>query len=220
MLRRLGIPDHLYTDILTSGEATWLALRNRTDPWFARLGTRVYHIGPERDQNVMEALGLTCVAAPRQADFVLNTGPDDDTIDPFDLQGFVPELDACLAAGLPMICANPDLIVVRAGVRLLCAGTLAEYYSRSGGDVYALGKPHDQIYRMALDRLGVSRERVLAVGDSLHTDIAGAARAGLDSVWVLGGIHHDEVGDYAEKAEALARDGGLRPTFMIDRLVW
>jgi HAD superfamily hydrolase (TIGR01459 family) len=220
MLRRLGIADHLYTDILTSGEATWLALRGRTDPWFARLGARVYHIGPQRDRNVMDGLGLTQVATPRDADFVLNTGPDDDTTDPCDLDAFIPELDACLSARLPMICANPDLVVYRAGVRLLCAGSLAAYYSGAGGEVRLLGKPHLPIYRMALDCLGVSPERVLAIGDSLHTDIAGAAMAGLDSVWVLGGIHHEEVGGDTENANALALDGGFQPTFLIDRLVW
>jgi HAD superfamily hydrolase (TIGR01459 family) len=76
-LRRIGIADALYTHILTSGEATWQALKDRTDPWFASLGPRVYHLGPARDRGVLDELGLEIVPEPNKADFVLNTGPDD-----------------------------------------------------------------------------------------------------------------------------------------------
>jgi len=220
MLRRLGIADDLYSAILTSGEATWLALRDRADPWFARLGTRVYHLGPQRDRNVLEGLGLTRVARPCEAEFVLNTGPDDDTTDPRDLASFIPELENCLRSQLPMICANPDLVVIRAGVRLLCAGALAAFYKERGGDVFSLGKPDPAIYQMALDCLAVVPGRILAIGDSLHTDIAGAAAIGLDSVWVLGGIHREEIGGNSEYAKAIAMKYQLRPTFLLDRLVW
>ena len=76
-MRRMGIPDDLYTDILTSGEAVRRALRRPPDLWWAELGQRVFHLGPERDRGVMEGLALTKVAEPAEANFVLNTGPDD-----------------------------------------------------------------------------------------------------------------------------------------------
>ena len=220
MLRRMGVNDTLYTAILTSGEATWLALRDRTDPWFARLGQRVYHIGPQRDRNVLEGLHLAVVAHPHEADFVVNTGPDDDRLDPGTLEHFLPELAACLAARLPMICANPDLVVMRDGVRLLCAGSLAQHYTAAGGDVVSLGKPDAAIYRMALDELGVPAKRVLAVGDSLRTDIAGAAGVGIDSLWVLGGIHEEALRGDDETASAEAAAQGLAPVAMLSRLAW
>ncbi len=220
MLQRMGVEDRLYTDILTSGEATWLALRDRIDPWFARLGTRAYHLGPMRDRNVLDGLGLTVVALPSEAEFVLNTGPDDDVADPRALATFEPELQACLAAGLPMICANPDLVVMRGGTRILCAGALAEYYDEHGGDVAWLGKPDPAIYRLALDMMGLPPARVLAIGDSLHTDIAGAAGAGLDSVWVLGGIHAEALGGNAEAALGAVRERALAPIAMIERFAW
>ncbi len=220
LLRRIGVHDHLYQHILTSGEATWLALRDRTDPWFARLGTSVYHLGPQRDRNVMEGLGLTIVVTPEEADFVINTGPDDDTQDPRELATFVPELQACLNAKLPMICANPDRVVMRAGIRILCAGALAEAYQTMGGDVFSLGKPDPAIYRMALNMLNAPPSRVLAIGDSLHTDIAGAKSAGIDSLWILGGIHWDEFsGDFAA-ANAAAAEQALAPKFVAERLTW
>jgi len=220
MLRRMGIPDRLYTAILTSGEATWLALRDRTDPWFARLGTRVYHLGPARDRNVLDGLGLTVVPRPDQAEFVLNTGPDDDVSDPRDLATFVPELEACFQAGLKMICANPDLVVMRAGLRILCAGALAQHYQTLGGDVMYLGKPDPAIYRLALAELGLAASRVLAIGDSLHTDIAGAAGAGIDSLWVLGGIHWESLAENPSAAPHAAAEHGLSPRFTLPLLAW
>jgi HAD superfamily hydrolase (TIGR01459 family) len=220
MLRNLGIADSLYTAILTSGEATWLALRDRTDPWFARLGTRVYHLGPQRDRNVLDGLGLTISTTPEDAEFMVNTGPDDDSQDPRDLGTFIPELEACLRAGLPMICANPDLVVHRAGVCILCAGALAQYYQSHGGDVFSLGKPDPAMYRMALATLALPAERVLAIGDSLHTDIAGAQQAGIDSYWVLGGIHWDALASNPAAAASLAAQSGLAPKFALERLVW
>jgi HAD superfamily hydrolase (TIGR01459 family) len=218
-LRTLGVEDHFYTDILTSGEATWLALRDRADPWFARLGRRVYHLGPERDLSVLEGLSLSLVDHPSQADFLLNTGPDDQR-ESQGIASFVPELEACLHRRLPMICANPDLEIVRGGVRILCAGALAEYYEQRGGDVRSVGKPDPAIYEMAESVLGVPRCRVLAVGDSLRTDIAGAARAGIDCVWVLGGLHASMLGGGWEVVEATAADAGLDPLGAVQSLAW
>ena len=220
MLRRMGVDDALYAAILTSGEATWLALRDRTNPWFARLGQRVYHIGPQRDRNVLEGLNLSVAGHPHEAEFVVNTGPDDDRLDPGTLEHFLPELAACLDARLPMICANPDLVVMRDGVRLLCAGSLARHYAAAGGDVVSLGKPDAAIYRMALDTLGVPAGKVMAIGDSLHTDIAGAAGAGIDSLWVLDGIHGEALQGNDAAASTEAAEQRLAPVAMLDRLVW
>jgi HAD superfamily hydrolase (TIGR01459 family) len=215
-LRGLGVDDPLYTHVLTSGEATWLALRDRADPWFAALGHRVYHLGPRRDRGVIEGIGLTLVDRPGDADFVLNTGPDDER-DTAGLEQFTGELRDCLAAGLKMICANPDLEIVRGGARILCAGALAEWYAAQGGEVRSIGKPDPAIYAQALAMLGVQPHRVLAVGDSLRTDIAGAAAAGIDSLWIVGGIHAEELhGDPAVTAAA----AGLSPHAMMQKLIW
>jgi HAD superfamily hydrolase (TIGR01459 family) len=218
-LRSLGIADTLYTGILTSGEATWLALRDRHDPWFARLGDRVYHLGPERDRSVIEGLELRLTGDPGQADFVLNTGPDDHR-NGQSLDDFTAELEACRDAGLAMICANPDLEIVRGGVRILCAGALAAYYAAHGGDVRTIGKPDPQIYDQALAMLDVPRSRVLAVGDSLRTDIAGAAASGIDAVWVLGGIHAEALGSNPNTAELMAAQAGLSPLAAMQAFTW
>lgn len=218
-LRNMGIPDELYSGIVTSGEATHRALEERSDAWFARLGHKVFFLGPDRDHNIIEDVSLTQVDAPDQADFVVVAGPDD--LDgPSDIADHDPILRACHAAGLPMICANPDLEIVRDGVRIICAGTLAEHYASLGGDVKWMGKPDAAIYAPVLAMLGVPAGRVVGVGDALRTDIAGAAAAGLASCWVLGGIHSEEVGEDRVRAEAAARAAGLSPDFFVPSFDW
>ncbi len=219
MLADMGLAEDLYAGLLTSGEAAHLALRDRTDPWFAALGDRVWHLGPERDRNLMDGLGLQEMATPGEAQFVLNTGPDDHR-GPTSVAAFEDVLQDCARHGLPMLCANPDLEVIRGGVRIVCAGALAERYQQLGGAVRSLGKPDPAIYGPVLATLGTPRERTLAVGDSLRTDIAGAAAAGIDSCWVLGGVHAEALGEDHGAAAIKAETAGLRPVAMVPRFVW
>jgi HAD superfamily hydrolase (TIGR01459 family) len=224
MMRRMGIEDALYTDILTSGEAVRRALSSPPDLWWAELGQRVYHLGPQRDRPVLEGLPLTVVPDPADADFVLNTGPDDHR-NPTDMAEFEGVLQACAAARLKMICGNPDLEVIRGGVRVLCAGSLAVRYRELGGDVRSLGKPDPAIYQPVLQQIGIPPERVLAVGDSLHTDIAGAAGVDLAACWVLNGIHGAALSNGAggfdtARAEMLAKAAGVSPIATLPRFAW
>ncbi len=191
-MRRMGIPDDLYTDILTSGEAVRRALQRPPDLWWAELGQRVFHLGPERDRGVIEGLPLTKVDTTRRRQFRAEHRPGrpPQSHRPGRVRG-----RCCRTARdhqLPMICANPDLQVIRGGVRVLCAGALAVRYQELGGDVRSLGKPDPAIYQPVLQLLGLPVERVLAVGDALHTDIAGAA--GVDIASLLGAGRHPRRG--------------------------
>ncbi|MFT9258300.1 MAG: TIGR01459 family HAD-type hydrolase [Acetobacter sp.] len=218
-LEGFGVSTALYDGIMTSGEETHRLLRERTDPWFARLGGTMLHIGGTYDQELYDDLGLRRVTSAREADFVMNTGPDLDrgvaSLDPY-----LPELQTCLARGLPMICANPDMIVVKGGVRQICAGALAASYAEQGGDVCWIGKPYPRVYEPVLSMLDMPREKILAIGDALETDIKGAAAAGVDSLWILGGIHQEMIGNDANLATAEAHAAGLRPVAALPRLVW
>ena len=218
-LRSMAIGDELYDGVMTSGEATHLMLRDRPDPWWQSLGRRGFHLGPHRDRNVVAGLPIELVASPADAGFVLNTGPDDEA-DPTDPAVFDPVLDACAAARLPMICANPDLEVIRGGVRVVCAGTLALRYAARGGDVRSLGKPDPAIYGPVLDILATPRARTLAVGDALRTDIAGAQAAGIDSCWVLGGLHGEHLRGGTAQVEAEAASAGLCPVAALHAFMW
>jgi HAD superfamily hydrolase (TIGR01459 family) len=218
-MRGMGIADDLYTGILTSGEAAHGLLRDRPDGWFRALGERVFHLGPERDRNVMEGLPLQRVAEPAMAQFVLNTGPDD-TLGPTDPAPYDPILRACRAAGLSMICANPDLEVIRGGTRVICAGLLAQRYEVLGGSVRWIGKPDPAVYAPVLDMLDLPKSRVLAVGDALRTDVAGATSVGIDACWVLGGIHAEELGDDPARIQAAASAASLAPVATIPAFIW
>ncbi|HEY0182840.1 MAG TPA: TIGR01459 family HAD-type hydrolase [Rhodopila sp.] len=224
MMRRMGIDDALYTGILTSGEAVRRALRDPPDLWWAELGPRVFHLGPLRDRPVLEGLPYTVTTSPADADFVLNTGPDDHR-NPSDMAEFEPVLVECARYHMKMICANPDLEVIRGGVRVLCAGALALRYQELGGDVRSLGKPDPAIYQPVLEQLGLPPVDVLAVGDSLRTDIAGAVGVDLAACWVLDGVHGASLrmpnGSFdTTKAEAAAREAGVRPMATLPRFVW
>jgi HAD superfamily hydrolase (TIGR01459 family) len=202
-LTEIGIPERLYRAIHSSGEEVWQHLKHRDDPFYATLGPRCCFIGPTRDLGMAEGLGLTRVDEPANADFVLNTGPWgwDETTEKYE-----PILQAARARDLPMVCANADLVVIHRGRRIICAGALAERYETLGGRVRWHGKPFPSVYASCLALLGIAdRRRILAVGDSLRTDIAGARSAGIDSVWIVGGIHAEELGLQAGEGLERAR---------------
>ncbi len=223
-LRSLGLPGSAYDVVLSSGEATHLALRHPPDAWHAGLGAHVYHLGPERDDDVLDDLDLIRVETPEQADFVLNTGIDAPTET---LADYEPILTRCLKARLPMICANPDLIVTVGDTMAICAGALAEPYAARGGDVRYHGKPHAPIYELMFRQAGLDNaKRVVAVGDSLRTDIAGARAAGMPSILVTSGIHREELGaawgerPNVEALEAVLRSAPARPDYLMTALRW
>jgi HAD superfamily hydrolase (TIGR01459 family) len=220
----IGITADLYDDLHSSGEEAWRLMRERSDPAYAALGRRVCVIGPERDRDLLDDLDLEVAVSPINASFLLATGLAHaaETVADYEQA-----LAAGAAHGRPMVCANPDLEVVRAGVREFCAGALAARYEALGGVVRYVGKPHPAVYHTCLARLGtVARSRILAVGDSLRTDVAGAAGVGVDSLLVLGGIHAEELAagadsgpDPARLAAACAR-AGQWPTYAVPAFAW
>ena len=213
----LGIGRELYDHLLTSGEAVYGALARRDDPAFAALGRRLYHMGPRQDDSVFA--GLDYQTAPLdQADFILDTGPwGEETV-----EDFLPALRHGVERGLPLICANPDRAVVRAGRAFPCAGALADCYVQMGGRAIWRGKPDIAIYREALALLGTLPDRTLCIGDGMPTDIQGAVAAGLDSVLVTRGIHGAELGTGLDQARlaVLAGRFGFAPTAAVEEFVW
>jgi HAD superfamily hydrolase (TIGR01459 family) len=189
--RELGILPQHYDHLMSSGEETWRHLKARSDPWYRALGRRCFHLGPARDLGMREGLDETFVEALADADFILVTGilRSEDRIEDYE-----PFLGEALSRGLPMVCANPDLVVVRGETIELCAGTVADRYAEMGGDLRYHGKPHAPIYRTCLELFdGIAPERILAVGDSLRTDVAGARGVGVAALFVASGIHAREL---------------------------
>jgi len=223
-LDELGFARDLYDAVMTSGQQTWRHLKDRPDEWYQGLGQACYMLGPEKDKGILDGLELNRVASLDQASFILNTGADfGETLDQYE-----PLLRDGVARGLPMICANPDLVVIHQGNREICAGALAAHYESLGGTVRYHGKPHADVYEVCFN-LMPSRPaagRTLGIGDSLRTDIAGARAAGIDSLFVIGGIHAQELGvaegdvPPVERLTALCRAADLLPTHAVGRFVW
>ena len=218
-LDRLGVPRTAYDAIVTSGDVTRALLASQA-------GRSVFHLGPDRDRGVFEA-APPGFATPRfapieVADLVVNTGLFDDlTETPADYDVM---LRGLRQRGVPMICANPDLMVERGNKLLYCAGALAQSYEAIGGRVLYAGKPHPPIYERAFDLiakakgLAVGQRRILAIGDGLHTDMAGAEAAGLDAVFIPSLLHMPNLahagGETAISSagiSALFNDGAFQP---------
>lgn len=223
-LERAGLAGHHYDELISSGEAAFEALSFRRETWTQGLGRRIFFAGSARDPDVVEGLGLIEAADVDDADFLYSVGVDD-----FDetLDGYRDVLARAAARRLHFVCANPDLAVIHAGKRGMCAGTLAVHYESLGGPVHYFGKPYPAVYQAAFARLGIAdRSRVVAVGDSLRTDIAGARAFGFDALLVMGGMHREELGlgdghvpDEAELGRLCGRFGE-RPTAAIPAFRW
>lgn len=218
---RIGIAGTLYDELVCSGEETWRDLAAWSGPFYRDLGRRCYPLMAGRDRGMLDGLSLELVDEIARADFILATGVEG----PGErVEQFADALDTARARDLPMICANPDLVVMRGGVQEICAGALAEAYERRGGRVRYHGKPHYPVYARCFELLApIDRGRILAIGDSLRTDIAGAAGAGIDSILVTDGIHAEELGggepDDARLAGIYAQ-WRCRPTAVLRRLAY
>ncbi|CAK9041912.1 Bifunctional riboflavin kinase/FMN adenylyltransferase (Riboflavin biosynthesis protein RibF) [Includes: Riboflavin kinase (Flavokinase) [Durusdinium trenchii] len=197
-LDRLGLPREAYDAVVTSGDATRAEIERR-------LPAPAYRIGPEKDDPLFEGLNIE-FAPLEDAKFIICTGLRDDHREtPEDYREV---LSRAAGRGLPMVCANPDIVVNWGGRMIWCAGALAEVYAGFGGDVVYGGKPHAPIYRLAraaiANALGAvpDKSRILAIGDGLNTDIFGANKEGVDALFVAGdgGVH-----DGAADAETISR---------------
>ena len=219
-LDRLGLPRDAYDGIVTSGDATRAAIAQYA-------GQPALRLGPQKDDTLFEALDLSFVPL-NEARFILCTGLlDDQNETPEDYREMLTD---ARERGLPMVCANPDIIVQFGGKTLYCGGALAQLYEELGGETILCGKPHKPIYDLAAQRLteaknGQAPARILAIGDGLQTDILGANRHEIDVIFVAEGIFSEAVRN-AEgqlEAERLAQalsENGVHAKAAMERLVW
>lgn len=190
-LARIGGPADSYDAILSSGEACQRALAS------GAYGRRFHYVGPAHDLRMLTDLGLADTPLD-EADAILCAGLRDDVRE--DLAPYRPEIAAWRARRLPLLCANPDLVVDWGERRLYCAGALAQLYREAGGEVVWFGKPHratyDACFRLLAERAGrpVPPARVLAIGDGVGTDVKGGLDYGLDVLFVTGGLAAEELG--------------------------
>lgn len=215
-LRVLGVPDEAYDRIITSGDVTRGLI--------AEGPRKVFLLGPERDMPLLEGLDVE-VVGETEADSVVCTGFfDDETETPED---YTDMLKSFVARKVPMICANPDLVVERGERIIPCAGAMAAYYEQLGGEVRIAGKPHAPIYEACLAaakevRGAFAKDRVLAIGDGMPTDVKGAIASGLNLLYISGGIHVAEYTLDGQTDEALLnaylKGQGASPGWWMPRL--
>jgi HAD superfamily hydrolase (TIGR01459 family) len=221
ILDRLKVSRDAYDAITSSGDVTRGIVK-------ARLPESVFHLGPERDLSIFAGLEVR-LAAPESADYVVCSGLFDDTVET--PENYRELLGALRARSLFMVCANPDIVVERGDALVYCAGALADAYAALGGDVLYCGKPHPPIYELALATAAKlrggkmpCRRRVLAIGDSVRTDLNGAAGFGLDCMFVISGIHAEEYGSRATPdlaaLNAMFAAAGVKPRAVMRELIW
>jgi HAD superfamily hydrolase (TIGR01459 family) len=220
ILDGLNVPRAAYDAIVSSGDVTRAVIA-------ARAGKRVFHVGPERDVPMFEGLD-TPLGDVASADYVVCSGLFDDTTET--PQDYAALIATMRARELPMVCANPDVVVERGETLVYCAGAIADAYAAAGGSVLYAGKPYRPIYEQALAVAQRARgratdpARLLAIGDSVRTDLQGAAAFGIDCLFVTGGIHAEELGGRDRPNAATLGDifaaAGLAPKAVMQRLVW
>ncbi|MGH6727307.1 MAG: TIGR01459 family HAD-type hydrolase [Pseudolabrys sp.] len=214
----LHVPRETYDAIVSSGDVTRAVIE-------ARPGQKLFHLGPERDRSMFTGFA---VAPLESADYVVCSGLDNDDVETPD--DYRARLEIMLKRKLFMVCANPDVVVERGPKLVYCAGAIADLYATMGGEVLYAGKPYRPIYDMALAkaRAAAGREvpasRVLAIGDSVRTDLKGARTIGVDFLFVTSGIHAEELGgrerpDRAALAVAFAAAGEM-PKAVMRELTW
>jgi HAD superfamily hydrolase (TIGR01459 family) len=220
ILDRLEVPHSAYDAIVSSGDVARALI-------VARAGERVFHVGPERDLPMFEGLDAP-ITELEHADYAVCSGLFDDTVET--PQDYQPLVERMRARALPMICANPDVVVERGDKLVYCAGAIADLYAAAGGEVVYAGKPYRPIYEQALSVAEAARgapvahHRLLAIGDSVRTDLKGAAALGIDSLFVTAGIHAEELGERHDP-DTLALSNiftaaGVVPKAVMRRLTW
>jgi HAD superfamily hydrolase (TIGR01459 family) len=210
VLTKLGVESTLYDHVITSGEMghKWLASGEPT--W----GRHYYYIGPSKDADVIADLDFKRNDDIKTANFLLNVGFGSEEESAQDWQ---PLLRAAKGQKLPMLCLNPDFEVVKiSGERYACAGVLAADYERLGGEVKYFGKPFPEVYEQCLQLLATPKNKILAIGDGIATDIAGAVGFGIDAMLITGGILKKQ----ADGLEALCAKHNAVPRYVMPHLQW
>ena len=219
-IEKLHVPRETYDAIVSSGDVTRSVIQTRA-------GQSLFHLGPERDHSIFSGLNMR-LAPLESADYVVCSGlDDDDTETP---ENYRTRLETMLKRRLFMVCGNPDVVVERGDKLVYCAGSIADLYATMGGEVLYAGKPYRPIYDLALAKAQaaagrkVAVSRVLAIGDSVRTDLKGARTIGVDFLFVTSGIHAEELGG-RERPDSKALNAtfaaaGDRPKAVMRQLTW
>ncbi|NKB52692.1 MAG: TIGR01459 family HAD-type hydrolase [Rhizobiaceae bacterium] len=215
----LEVSRQAFDAIVTSGDVTRTLIEQTAGD--------VFLLGPDRDLPLFDGLGKNLVDAASCETIVCTGLFEDEKEVPEDHRDRLSDL---AARQIPFICANPDLVVERGERMIYCAGSLAKLYDELGGQTFVAGKPHSPIYNLAMKRLeeingtAMSQDNVIAVGDGMPTDVAGALSNGFDLLYISAGIHSTEYGPADDPNEAelekFLANHEVEPTVWMPRLSW
>ena len=220
-LNALGVVPSAYDAVVTSGDVTHDLALQQPDP-------HCFHIGAPKDEHLFQNLPVKRVALDR-ASFAICTGLHDDEVQT--AEDYREIVAALRQRNIPMICANPDLVVERGHMLIPCAGAIAALYEDIGGTVIQAGKPFPPIYAATYAKAAElldsppDKSRILAIGDAIRTDVAGAAAFGIDCVFLSEGIHaselHDAQGNLCrDRLEPFIGRQTFTPAAVMQKLIW
>ncbi|MFH1604106.1 MAG: TIGR01459 family HAD-type hydrolase [Pseudomonadota bacterium] len=224
LMEQMGFPARLIDRLVSAGEDARAAIVARSTAFHAKLGTHCYAFTRAGDRSILEGIGLSFAATVEEAEFLAAIGIDSPRRR---LADYEAQLRAARSRALPMICANPDIARFHHGELVDATGALARRYEELGGKVFYHGKPWPAIYASCLAALECCAPgRVIALGDSIEHDILGAARAGLPSAFIAGGIHAHELGAAGTKPldparwREFERRAIAKPDYWLPAFVW
>ncbi len=203
-LKRMKMKEKFLSKVITSGEAAMHAINQN------KYGKKFYHLGPSRDQSIFEKI-IQNKTSLDSCDFILCTGLFDDYVE--NLNYYKDLLKDYTSKKL--ICTNPDLTVHRGNAEELCAGAVARTFETIGGKVIYYGKPYKEVYKACFN----VKEKVLAIGDNLRTDIKGANNLNIDSLFIYNGVHRNEVNN-DEDLPTLLKRYNVKTNFFQKELKW
>lgn len=194
VLNDFGIEDSLIDGVLTSGEIVYNHLKQNQQKNYNTYNKKFYYIGPQRDRDLLEGLDYELVNDPKEASFAIVTGFDDNENN---LSQRKKEIEDVKNHNLTLICANPDIVVVKkSGKSFPCAGQIAQYYQSLGGKVIYFGKPHHNTYKELMTTFNIrDKKDMVVIGDGLETDILGANNYQIDSIFITSGIISVKLGN-------------------------
>lgn len=189
-LAEKGVDRRTYDAIVSSGEQALMHIHSAGYKKIHRIGAA------GRD-----SLFFADLASPdhplADCDAIACTGLNNDSTETG--ESYRARLAPAVARGVPFVCANPDRVVHVGETLFQCAGAIAAVYEDLGGPVIWCGKPYASAYTLAFQKAAavrggpVPQKKVLAIGDAIAFDLAGAQGAGIDALFIASGIHRDTV---------------------------
>ncbi len=227
-MKKLGLPDGLYNQILTSGELLKYGIENQqSDPAFFGLGKICYVIGGDRIRSFLKNTHVVITDDINQATFMMISGWE---ALKSDVSSYEEVLRVAVRKRLKVLCVNPDGRTLQEVTYATGPALIAKRLQELGGVVQMIGKPYKPIYHHAIKILhdnNIYPGQTVMVGDSMGHDIIGGALVNMDTCLIRNGLHAPlfKTADSPASVNKILNNligqfNSIRPTYLVDRLKW